>query len=441
MRADILQSKNSDQVRSYLKKKFDSFNSWTYSKDRRNSKCVNYYLCASDENKRLVESVYFSVFQATFPRAKANEAQLELDRKAAGPVMIESSEWIGMQEDRADSAQQLLDQLIMWKKNGDYQEGERFFLQLQSRVADFDPSLVNPREFLTEAEIKRVATLTGTTKRSAKEVQAEFEGMIGIKQSAEMKFEAYSSKWGQINAALKEDFKAGAWASGSAKAALKKKGFSAEIQAAAAFGCELNIDGSCTWKLADHGLDFSGNCNLFAGANANLDAQLSADLLKGFNASISMGAFAGVSASVTGKCAFTYLDKTVIAASATASVQFGVGGTLSGTINAPIFGSTEISFGTSVSIGLGYGVSTSTEINFSQIYLMGKDDFRRVCYLPTIARGYRMDLMTQDAKNLHYLEKCIARIGDGVTGLQEKIASVKKVPQEKQRLLMQLDDD
>jgi hypothetical protein len=36
MRADILQSQNSDQVRTYLKKKYGSFKSWTYSKDRRN---------------------------------------------------------------------------------------------------------------------------------------------------------------------------------------------------------------------------------------------------------------------------------------------------------------------------------------------------------------------------------------------------------------------
>ena len=71
---------------------------------------------------------------------------------------------------------------------------------------------------------------------------------------------------------------------------------------------------------------------------------------------------------------------------------------------------------------------------------MGRDDFRRICYLPTIARGYRMDLMTQDAKNLHYLEKCIARIGDGVKDLGEKIESVKKVKPEKQSLLIRLDD-
>jgi hypothetical protein len=381
------------------------------------------------------------MFKAPLPKSLVKQIETELERKASGPVMVAQSDWIEGKTSRKESAKQLLDQLIRWKEDGDYQLGEGFFLQLQSRVAEFDSSLVNPQEFLTEKELKRVATLTGKTTRSAKEVQAEFEGMIGIKQSAGITFEAYHPKWGQINAALKEDFKAGAWASGNARAALTKRGFDVEAQAMVAFGAELNIDGSCTWKLADHGLDLSGNCNLFAGAQGTFDAKLSADLFKGINASLEMSAFAGVQASVTGKCAFTYGDKPMLGVDATASVQFGVGGSFSGTLKVPIFGATEIGFATSATLGLGFGVSTSTQIHFSQIYLAGKEDFRRLMYLPTIAKGYRMDLMTQDAKNLHYLEKCIARIGDGVTGLEEKIASVKKIPQEKQRLLMELDDD
>jgi hypothetical protein len=224
MRADILQSKNSDAVRAYLSKKFKGFDSWTYSQDRRNRKCVDYYLCASDANKHLVEAAYFATFHTPFPQAMANQAQRKLDRQAAGPVMVERSEWMGMQEKRQESAQQLLDQLVMWKENGDYQLGEMFFNQLQSRVKEFDPSLVNPSEFLSEVEVKRVANLTRKTTKSAREVNAEFEGMIGIQQSAKVSFEAYSPKWGEINAALKEDFRAGAWASGSAKAALERRG-------------------------------------------------------------------------------------------------------------------------------------------------------------------------------------------------------------------------
>lgn len=441
MRADILQSTNPDEVREYVNRKFKIFDSWTYTKDRRDRKCVNYYLCASDANKRYVEAAYFTVFRMQFPKNLATQVQSDLNRKASGPVKVERSEWLGRKKDRRESAQQLLNELIRWKENGDYQEGEKFFIQLQSRVAEFDPSLVKPSEFLTEKELKRVATLTGKTTRTAKEIQAEFEGMVGIRQSAKVTFQADREKWGQINTALSEDFKMGAWTSGSAKAALKKTGFSVEAQAAVAIGGELNIDGSCTWKLANHGLDLSGNCNLFAGAQASFDATLSADLFKGVNASLQMGAFAGVQASVTGKCAFTYEDKTLVAADATASVQFGVGGTVSGQLQVPIFGATQIGFSTSAALGLGYGVSSNTEIHFAQIYLAGKEDFRKLVYLPTIAKGYRMDLMTQDAKNLHYLEKCIARIGDGVTGLEEEITSAKKGPVEKQSLLMQLEDD
>ena len=203
----------------------------------------------------------------------------------------------------------------------------------------------------------------------------------------------------------------------------------------------MNIDGSCTWKVADHGLDLSGNCNVFAGANASFDSTLSLDVIKGINASLNASAFAGISASVTGKCAFTYADKTLVGLDATASVQCGIGGTLSATLSVPIFGATQIGFSTSATLGIGFGVSTNTQIHFSQIYLAGKEDFRRIIYLPTIAKGYKMDLMTQDAKNLHYLEKCIARIGDGVTEINEKMESRNKVPMEKRRLLEQSDDD
>src|ERR1700758_39970 len=147
MRADILQSRNSDQVRDYVLSKFNKFDSWTYSRNRRDRKCINYYLCASDQNKRIVEWVYSSTFKSTFPRGRANEVLAEIDRKAAGPVMIPSNEWVDRQENRVVDAQELLDQLILWKDTGEYQCGETFFLELQARVAKFDASLVNPREF------------------------------------------------------------------------------------------------------------------------------------------------------------------------------------------------------------------------------------------------------------------------------------------------------
>jgi hypothetical protein len=443
MRADILQDRDTNKLRVYLLKKFKSFNVWYYPKSSRDSKCINYWVCASEENQRYVAAIYQEVFHADFPQAQARQAETNAERKAAGPTKVSQEDWIDIQEKRGSKAQQLLDTLLMWRSDQAYQEGERFFNQMEARVKKFDPSLVNSSQYLSEAEVKRVARLTGSTTKSAREVQAEFEGMIGIQQSAKISFEATSQRWGEINAVLQEDFRAGAWASGNACAALSRKGFKMETQAAVAFGAELNIDGRCTWKQGanGHGLDLSGNLNLFAGANASFDAKLSASLFKGINASLNMGAFAGVQASVTGRCACTFDDHTMAAVEATASVQFGVGGQMSANLNVPLFGATQIGFSTSASLGLGFGVSTKTEVHFTAIYLAGKEDFRKLMYLPTIAKGYRMDLMTQQAKNLHYLDKCIARITDGVTDIEESVASVRKLPEDQQKLLMTVSDD
>ncbi|HEY3839454.1 MAG TPA: hypothetical protein VGL72_22940, partial [Bryobacteraceae bacterium] len=57
------------------------------------------------------------------------------------------------------------------------------------------------------------------------------------------------------------------------------------------------------------------------------------------------------------------------------------------------------------------------------------------------AKGYRMDLMTSDAKNLHYLDKCIARIGEDIESMSDMVASLERVPSEKQSLLMTVSDD
>jgi hypothetical protein len=52
-----------------------------------------------------------------------------------------------------------------------------------------------------------------------------------------------------------------------------------------------------------------------------------------------------------------------------------------------------------------------------------------------------MNLMTQDAKNLYYLNQCLVRIAAQVESLGEKIESHKSIPSEKQPLLMSMDDD
>jgi hypothetical protein len=109
--------------------------------------------------------------------------------------------------------------------------------------------------------------------------------------------------------------------------------------------------------------------------------------LKGLAASFELNAFAGFSESVTGTAAFTYADKELVSATATAYVLFGVGGNVSGSINAPIFGPTQIAFSRQVAVGLGHGVSCSTAINFSEIAMASSEQFRKLAYLPTLAQG------------------------------------------------------
>jgi hypothetical protein len=441
MKTTLLEKGSPEELRVYLTKKFKKFNSWHYSKKARRQKCILYSIAASPSNQRVVEGVYFVTFREQFPVSDALLYQSEMERQASRSHKIERSEYVSRKQSRLSSAEELLDQLKIWKETGAYQEGERFFLELRSVVGRYDSRLVSPTELMTEAEISRVARLTGTTSKTGKELHAEFEGMIGIQQRAAVKFEAYSPHWGTINAALEEEFKAGVWGSGEATAKMTRLGFSVEAQAAIAIGLELNIDGSCTWKQGKAGLDLKGNCNVFAGAEGALSGKLSLKAKSGLEASFEAKAFAGFRASVSGSADFKYDGKSLISATGRAEVSFGVGGELSASIKVPIFGPTEISFTTSAAIGLGAGVSAETAINFTGIYLAGADQFRKVIYLPQLARGYRMDLMTSDAKNLHYLDKCIARIGEDIESMGEMVSSLERVPSEKQKLLMSIDDD
>jgi hypothetical protein len=441
MKTTLLDTGSSEAVRTYLLKKFKKFNSGFYLKKTRRRKSILYYLAASPSNQSVVQSVYLFVFHEQFPLADAQLLEAELERKASKSQKVERSEFIGRKSSRIAKGEELLEQLIKWKAEGAYQEGESFFLELRSAVGSYDSRLVNPTELMTESEINRVARLTGGFGKSGKELHAEFDGMIGIQQRAAVSFEAYSPDWGQINAKLEEEFKAGIWGNGQAKAAMTKLGFSVEAQAALSIGVELNIDGSLTWKKGRAGLDLKGNCNVFAGAEGALSGKLSVNAKRGLEASFEARAFAGFRASVSGTAEFNYDGKALVSATGTAEVSFGIGGNLSASLKVPIFGATEISFETNATLGIGFGVSAETSIDFTGIYLAGASQFRKVIYLPQLARGYRMDLMTSDAKNFHYLEKCIARIGEDVESLTDQVSSLERVPSEKQSLLMQVDDD
>ena len=441
MKTKLLETGSPEEVRVYLTKKFQKFNSGFYLKKTRRKKCILYYVAASDPNRRVVENVYFVTFKETFPKAEAARYEADLERQANRSFKVERGEYVRRKSSKIADAEELLRLLVQWKEEGEYQKGEVFYTQLRGAVMRYDSRLVSPTELMTEAEVNRVARLTGSFRKSDKELHAEFEGMIGIQQHAAISFEAYSPNWGQINAKLEEEFKLGIWGSGEAQAKMTRMGLSVEAQAAISIGAELNIDGALTWKKGKAGLDLKGNCNVFAGAEGALSGKLSVKAKEGLEASFEARAFAGFRASVTGTAEFNYDGKALVSATGTAEVSFGVGGSLAASIKVPIFGATEINFETNATLGLGFGVSAATSVDFNGIYLAGAEQFRKIIYLPQLARGYRMDLMTSDAKNLHYLDKCIARIGEDIESMTEMVSSLERVPSEKQSLLMTVSDD
>jgi len=387
MNTTLLESESGDGVQTYLTKKFKEFKSGFYTKESRRAKCIRYYVAASNANRGTVESIYEGVFKEAFPIGQAKKYLAKLQRQASGPLLVGTGEYIAHKHDRISKGEALLAQLNQWKADGEYQMGERFFTQLMDAVGKYDKGLISATEFQAEWEINRVANLTGSFSKTAKQVSTEWDGMLGIKQHAGVSFKADVGRWGEISAKLEESFKAGSWTKGSASAEMHKLGFSAEVQVAVAMGLELNMDGSATWKKDKVGIDLSGNMNLFVGAQASLQGNLSVNALKGLAASFELNAFAGFSASVTGTAAFTYADKELVSATATAYVLFGVGGNVSGSINAPIFGPTQIAFSRQVAVGLGHGVSCSTAINFSEIAMASSEQFRKLAYLPTLAQG------------------------------------------------------
>lgn len=436
MQTAILTCKNPTAVQEYCQKKFEGMDVWYYSVAARNEKCIKYYLAASKENQKYVRIAYLQAFKTPFPEQEANRTLKSLEDEP----QISSSEWLEKAEDKVASADATIAKLEIWKEKQKYQEGPDFFLRMQTLVAEFDPRLCDPRGFKTESEARRVAQLTGKTSKSAKEVSAEFDGIIGFKQSAGVTFEASSDRWGEIAGRLdEEEFKAGIWGKGSAQAKMEHLGFSTEIQAAIAIGAHLKVEGDCTWKKGDYGLNLQGGCKLFAGAKGSFSAVLSAKAREGLNASISAGAFAGFEASVHGSCAFQYDGDDLYRVDASAGITFGVGATFEASLSANIFGPTVITVGGSVTVGLGTSTSVTTSVNFSGIYLAGRAEFTKLIYLPTIMRGYSPELMTQDRKNLHYLEKCLARIDKDKQSLIEAMEGYEKTPEDSRTLLRKMD--
>lgn len=58
-------------------------------------------------------------------------------------------------------------------------------------------------------------------------------------------------------------------------------------------------------------------------------------------------------------------------------------------------------------------------VNFAAMHLLGGDAFRTAFYLPTLAQGYKMDLMTSDAKHRYFLKKSQAILREEMASVQE----------------------
>lgn len=434
MNLEKLTSSSEPQVRDYVLTKFRKFNNFLYPKSARQRKCIEYYNAAagSPHGLRAVVDAYFSIFQASFPKDEAERQA----RQAAGPAKREFGEWVRSKHGRKAELELTLKQLKQWKEAHAYEDGPRFMAQLESAAGWVDGDIFDTVTFSKEFEARCKRELTPDHEITKTGASVSVEGLIGFEQKAAARFAAKPAAWTEISARLEQSFKAGAWGSGSAEAKLAGLGFSTEIQAAVAIGTQLDVSGECQWKQGRGSLKLEGSAQVFLGVQASADAALSLGARKGLKASFDAGAFAGFSAQSGGKCSFNYDGKEIAAAEATAQIGFGIGAAFSASLAAPLFGPTAISVGGNVTFGVGSGTNVDLAFNFSEAALAASNEFRKLVYLPTMAQGYRPDLITSDARNLHYLNKAIDRITEEIEAAEESINSATRIPREKRPLLM-----
>lgn len=432
-----LNSRDTSVLTKYVEKKFKTFKGFTYSKSTRVKKCEQYYMAASEANRDLVQDIYQAIFKEMLDiHAAADRADKENAKKKPEKIKIEAGAWLDMQTRKSDGIDDMLRQLYHWRDTGEYQGGESFFSNLREMVENFDSTILNTTEFQTEFSAQCRASISQEVTVSPREIKAQYDLMVGFTQNAAMRFTAASTNWGTVSAKLEESFKAGIWSNGTAQAKLSRLGLTAEVQAAIAIGAQLEVTGDLRWTKGRAGLALSGEGKVMAGAQASGKATLSASALKGLEASIKAGAFAGFSAEVKGSFSFSYDDKVVAEASASAAIKFGVGAEFEASISAPIFGPTKIKFGGGVTLGIGTEVNTDIQIDFNQAQLAGSEAFKRMVYWRTMARGYQMTLMNSDARNLFYLNKTIRRMEAERVDTSETITTYNRVPEEKRSLLM-----
>lgn len=420
---------------AYIETKFASFNGKFTPKATRVKKCIAYYNAASGAPKiqETIANKYFLIFKEMFPKDAAAAA---MNKKYNFGNKMESGQYFeGRRDDMADIGMKI-ETLQRWKQTNAWQEGEGFFRQLKQQMSDVDANVCDAMQFGTEFARACKREVTSGTTMTAGERSAKFDMMVGFQQSAECVFEAHDENWGDINGKLEQSFQAGVWANGSASAKMSQMGLSASAQAAVAIGAQLIVKGDLSWTKKDNALKLAGAAEVFVGAKASASVKLSASAIKGLEAQIKAGAFAGFQATATGSCSYSYDGQDVIKVSASASIQFGVGAEFEAGISAPIFGPTVISFKAGLAVGLGTSVATTASVDFDAALLAANQNFRQVVYWRTMSQGWEATLINQDAKNLYYLNKCIGRLQAESSDIGDTIAAYEKTPMEMRSLLM-----
>lgn len=436
-----------NSAKQYLQTVFKALKGRRYTSSSRKKKIANLYLelDGATTYETLVRSVYTSVYFEAFPVLEVQKLKQKRFDKIAKKYNLnsqpkkESNEWLLEKKQKLSQLSLLLNELETWEKEGEWQEGELFFSKLQSRVEPFDETICNKTNFSKSFQTYTNKLVTEAS-REGKEVNASYDALIGYAQDAEISFAADVGDWGQINAKLEESFKAGAWSKGSAQAKLSKTGLSTEIQAAIAIGAQLHLGGTLDWSKDTMnntiGVQLAGEADLFAGARASGLAKLSVSATKGLNIALKADAFAGFEAKCKGTCAFKYDGEDLAKVQATAGVSFGVGGKLNGEIQASLFGPTVIDFEANATLGIGATVGTKTAIHVDKMALAAKSEFSTLVYLPTIKRGYKLDLINDDRKNRFYLTKSINYIKKMRDETQLSINTFQDTPLDQQALLM-----
>ena len=389
-----LDSEDLKVVETYVRKKFLMF--MKLKQDKREKKIAQYYGAVRYQDKKaaIVERIYEAVYHK---KLKSDDSSYAFHRDIIGYDLA---------------------QLNRWERDNSWQEGEDFLNKLKSFMSAYDTDACNDVSYQGEFSAEMQKAKSGSTFLTGNSIGGEFDAMLGLKQEAAFKFAARTDM-GELTAKLEESLKLGVWANGQAKAKMRAVGLSVDAQFMAAIGAELNIDGELKWQTGEAALALAGGVRVFGGVRGNAGLGLSLESRGRFNASIEAGAFAGFEVECSGQGSFTYAGETVVLAGVDFALQLGVGAQFSAGISSSIFGPTTLALDMGFTLGIGMSVAPTVAVNFASAYTLGKDAFRTVLYLPTIAKGYKMELMTSDSKNRYFLKKCQVILQEEFDAVQE----------------------